>query len=105
MPHLRPGRVSRAARRLGESHLVGTPHLQRLSVSAEPELEPPLTLGARGLSPPRDSGDNRRMIVDDIAGLRRILLRQRTFAVVGLSANWYRPSFFAAKYLQDHGYR
>lgn len=25
--------------------------------------------------------------------------------MVGLSANWYRPSFFAAKYLQDHGYR
>src|SRR5215218_4321388 len=45
------------------------------------------------------------MIVDDIAGLRRILTRHRTFAVVGLSANWYRPSYFAAKYLQDHGYR
>lgn len=26
-------------------------------------------------------------------------------AVVGLSANWYRPSYFAAKYMQDHGYR
>jgi predicted CoA-binding protein len=25
--------------------------------------------------------------------------------MVGLSANWYRPSFFAAKYLLDHGYR
>jgi len=24
--------------------------------------------------------------------------------VVGLSANWYRPSYFAAKYLIDHGY-
>ena len=23
----------------------------------------------------------------------------------GLSANWYRPSYFAAKYMQDHGYR
>ena len=44
-------------------------------------------------------------IVDDIAGLRRILLRSRTLAVVGLSAQWYRPSFFAAKYMQDHGYR
>ena len=44
-------------------------------------------------------------IVDDIAGIRRILARSRTFAVVGLSANWYRPSFFAAKYMQDHGYR
>jgi predicted CoA-binding protein len=44
-------------------------------------------------------------IVDDIAGLRRILGRSRTLAVVGLSAQWYRPSYFAAKYMQDHGYR
>ncbi len=43
--------------------------------------------------------------VDDIAGLRRILTRSRTLAVVGLSASWYRPSYFAAKYMQDHGYR
>jgi predicted CoA-binding protein len=43
-------------------------------------------------------------IVDDIAGLRRILLRYRTLAVVGLSAQWYRPSYFAAKYMKDHGY-
>jgi predicted CoA-binding protein len=44
-------------------------------------------------------------IVDDIAGLRRILARSRTLAVVGLSAQWYRPSYFAAKYMHDHGYR
>jgi len=44
-------------------------------------------------------------IVDDIAGLRRILRDSRTIAVVGLSANWFRPSYFAAKYMQDHGYR
>jgi predicted CoA-binding protein len=44
-------------------------------------------------------------IVDDIAGLRRILLRSRTLAVVGLSAQWHRPSYFAAKYMHDHGYR
>ena len=25
--------------------------------------------------------------------------------MVGLSGNWYRPSYFAAKYLLDHGYR
>jgi predicted CoA-binding protein len=43
--------------------------------------------------------------VDDIAGLRRILLQSHTIAVVGLSSSWYRPSFFAAKYMQDHGYR
>ena len=44
-------------------------------------------------------------IVDDIVGLRRILTEQRTIAVVGLSAQWHRPSYFAAKYMQDHGYR
>src|SRR5437867_1966928 len=43
--------------------------------------------------------------VDDIAGIRRILGQSRTIAVVGLSAQWYRPSHFAAKYMQDHGYR
>jgi len=44
-------------------------------------------------------------MVDDIAGLRRILRACRTIAVVGLSAEWHRPSFFAAKYMQEHGYR
>jgi uncharacterized protein len=42
---------------------------------------------------------------DDIATLRRILKTCRTVAVVGLSAEWHRPSFFVAKYLQQHGYR
>ncbi|MFQ5936164.1 MAG: CoA-binding protein [Acidiferrobacterales bacterium] len=41
----------------------------------------------------------------DIPTLRRILQEVRVIASVGLSANWYRPSFFAAKYLQEHGYR
>ena len=45
------------------------------------------------------------MMVDDIAGIRRVLKTNRTIAVVGLSANWWRPSFFAAKYMQEHGYR
>ena len=45
------------------------------------------------------------ILTDDIPGLRRILTRNRTLAVVGLSANWYRPSYFAAKYMLDHGYR
>ena len=45
------------------------------------------------------------MKIDDIAGLRRILTRSRVIAVVGLSAHWYRPSYFAAKYMRDHGYR
>jgi len=44
-------------------------------------------------------------IVDDIAGLRRILAQSRALAVVGLSAQWNRPSYFAAKYMRDHGYR
>jgi predicted CoA-binding protein len=43
--------------------------------------------------------------VDDISSLRRILKTCRTIAVVGLSADWHRPSFFVAKYLQEHGYR
>lgn len=42
---------------------------------------------------------------DDIATLRRILRDCRTIAIVGLSAEWHRPSFFVAKYLQQHGYR
>ena len=41
----------------------------------------------------------------DIPTLRRILGSCRTIAVVGLSAEWHRPSFFAAKYMQSHGYR
>ncbi|MFN0040805.1 MAG: CoA-binding protein [Burkholderiales bacterium] len=41
----------------------------------------------------------------DINTLRRILRQHKTIAVVGLSANWFRPSFFAAKYMQEHGYR
>jgi predicted CoA-binding protein len=44
------------------------------------------------------------MIVDDVAGLRRVLLDNRVIAVVGLSPNWNRPSYFAAKYMLEHGY-
>ena len=43
--------------------------------------------------------------MEDIPTLRRILKESRVIAMVGLSANWYRPSFFAAKYMLDHGYR
>jgi predicted CoA-binding protein len=42
---------------------------------------------------------------EDINTLRRILRENKTIAVVGLSANWWRPSYFAAKYMQEHGYR
>ena len=41
----------------------------------------------------------------EIAELRRILKTCHTVAVVGLSAEWHRPSYFAAKYMQSHGYR
>jgi predicted CoA-binding protein len=44
-------------------------------------------------------------MTDDISTLRRILREGRTIAVVGLSAEWHRPSYFAAKYMQQHGYR
>lgn len=43
--------------------------------------------------------------MSDIETLRRILSTARTIAVVGLSADWFRPSYFASKYMQDHGYR
>ena len=43
--------------------------------------------------------------MNTIEQIRRVLHEGRTIAVVGLSAEWHRPSFFAAKYMQDHGYR
>ncbi len=43
--------------------------------------------------------------MDDINTLRRILRESRVLAVVGLSADWFRPSYFAAKYMLEHGYR
>ncbi len=42
---------------------------------------------------------------NDLQALRRILKNCKTVAVVGLSAEWHRPSYFAAKYMQEHGYR
>ena len=44
-------------------------------------------------------------MADDISSLRRILRECRTIAIVGLSAEWHRPSNFVGKYLQQHGYR
>jgi uncharacterized protein len=44
-------------------------------------------------------------MADDISTLRRILGSCKTLAVVGLSAEWHRPSYFAAKYMQSRGYR
>ena len=43
-------------------------------------------------------------MIDDIPGLRRILKTNKVIAVVGLSGDWFRPSYFAAKYLIGHGY-
>ena len=43
--------------------------------------------------------------MSDIETLRRILASTRTIAVVGLSADWFRPSYFAASYMKEHGYR
>ncbi len=37
--------------------------------------------------------------------IRDILDDATTVAMVGLSGNWYRPSYFAAKYLLDRGYK
>ena len=43
--------------------------------------------------------------MNSIKQLQKILQQARCIAVVGLSAEWHRPSFFAAKYMQEHGYR
>jgi predicted CoA-binding protein len=40
----------------------------------------------------------------DIPTLRRILRDSRRIAIVGISAEWHRPSFFVGKYLLEHGY-
>jgi predicted CoA-binding protein len=40
----------------------------------------------------------------DIPTLRRILNDNRRIAVVGISAEWHRPSYFVGKYLLEHGY-
>ena len=37
--------------------------------------------------------------------IKTILGSVRTIALVGASANWNRPSYFAMKYLQKKGYR
>ncbi|MBE7940548.1 MULTISPECIES: CoA-binding protein [Ramlibacter] len=42
--------------------------------------------------------------MNSIREIRRILETCRNIAVVGLSPQWHRPSYFAAKYMQAHGY-
>ncbi|MFN5265908.1 MAG: CoA-binding protein [Burkholderiales bacterium] len=40
-----------------------------------------------------------------IQELRSILTNCKTIAVVGISEQWHRPSYFVGKYLLEHGYR
>lgn len=37
--------------------------------------------------------------------IKKILMKYKTIAVVGLSRKWNRPSHFASKYMKDHGYK
>ncbi|MEQ9640863.1 MAG: CoA-binding protein [Alphaproteobacteria bacterium] len=41
----------------------------------------------------------------DNALIRRVLRECKTIAMVGASANWNRPSYFAMKYLQEKGFK
>src|SRR6185503_13071800 len=58
--------------------------------SATPARRPPAAVG-HGARPGGARASMAR--VDDVSGIRRILLQSRTIAVIGLSGNWYRPSF------------
>ncbi len=42
--------------------------------------------------------------MNDINTLRRILIENKRVAIVGLSADWSRPSNFVGKYLLEHGF-
>jgi len=42
---------------------------------------------------------------NNIQQLKQILKSAKTIAVVGLSAQWNRPSYFAAKYMQEQAYK
>lgn len=60
--------------------------------------------GARVFGPELGSGMNEALRYDDKV-IERILRRVKTIAAVGLSANDMRPSYFAALYLKNKGYR
>ena len=47
----------------------------------------------------------RLRMADTISELRRILKSCRTIAVVGLSAEWHRPSLLRRQVHAEHGYR
>lgn len=57
-------------------------------------------------SPSDDSNgnDGHGQVEENSSAIRQVLERTRTIAVVGLSDDWSRPSNFAAKYMQEHGY-
>ena len=46
----------------------------------------------------------RAQVTSNSRAIRQILEETGTIAVVGLSDDWSRPSNFAAKYMQEHGY-
>ena len=95
----RGDRTSGASRLVGRCHPAGTG-----PGGAACSFDRPARFRVKGVGGPPVAGSHLAM-VDDIATLRRILASARTIAVVGLSAEWHRPSFFAAKYMQEHGYR
>lgn len=43
--------------------------------------------------------------MNELPELRRILEESRTLAVVGLSADPFRPSYGVSRYMQEHGFR
>jgi membrane glycosyltransferase len=92
------------------AHPRGGPRRRRSPTRAWPirlSLRPPTRCLSRQADPTPGGAQNARMpgTADDAASLRRILRAARTVAVVGLSADWFRPSHFAAKYMLSHGYR
>ena len=61
------------------------------------------TNGDQGKAPPLVYLEHHNYYPD--SKIRRVLKDVRTFAMVGASTAWRRPSFYAMKYLQHKGYR
>src|SRR3989454_12653299 len=75
------------------------------ATSASARILPPWRVFRSDFMPAVSGLDYSIRAMDDINALRRILRGNHVIAVVGLSRDWYRPSYFAAKYMQEHGYR
>jgi predicted CoA-binding protein len=75
------------------------------SIVANPSRRATLPAACRYSGAARNRNPQQPAMADDISTLRRILGTARTIAVVGLSAEWHRPSHFAAQYMQAKGYR